>query len=158
MADDSYDKMNDTTGIKIRRVAMVPLPALFSRITKGLRPTCIIACMTGLLLLSGCASFQITVPDSDPAKPRGHTEGYLKETMHVYFWGLLRNPKVISAKCDSAGINDVIVYRTLANDLAGVITLGIWMPTEVYFRCTTPLEKPPLPPSPSKRSRSRQLT
>ncbi len=114
--------------------------------------------MAGLLVLPGCASFQITVPDSDPIKPRGHTEGYLKKTMHVYFWGLLRNPQVISAECHGQGINDVIVYRTLGHDLVGVITLGLWMPTEVYFRCKAPLIKPGVVPSPSKRSRSRQLS
>ena len=115
------------------------------------RSTCLAVCMAGFLALSGCASFQITIPDSDPIKPKGHTEGYLKKTMHAYFWGLV-------LECEGQGINDVIVYRSLAHDLAGVVTLGLWMPTEGYYRCKAPPTRPGVLPSPSKRSKSRHLS
>jgi hypothetical protein len=37
-----------------------------------------------------------------------------------------------------------------------VFTLGLWMPTEVYFRCKAPPTRPGgMLPSPSKRPRSR---
>ena len=137
---------------------MISAMAMIPEIMKNLRSTCVIACMAGLLVLPGCASFQITVPDSDPIKLKGYTEGYMKKTMHAYFWGLVLNPQVLSAECEGQGINDVVIYRTLAHDLAGVITLGLWMPTEVYFRCKAPATRPGMLPSPSKRSRSRQLS
>lgn len=124
----------------------------------SLRSACLAACMAGFLILSGCASFQITVPDSDPIKPKGHTEGYLKKTMHAYFWGWVLDPRILSAECEGQGINDVIIYRSLAHDLAGVVTLGLWMPTEVYYRCKAPPARLSVPPSPSKRSKSRQLS
>jgi hypothetical protein len=114
------------------------------------------ACMVAALFLPGCASFQITIPDSDPMRQPGYTEGYQKKTMHAYFWGLLLDPQVLAAECYGQGINDVIIYRTLAHDLAGVFTLGLWMPTEVYFRCKAPPTRPGgMLPSPSKRPRSR---
>lgn len=132
--------------------------AMISGITKNLRAICVAACMAGTLVLPGCASFQVTVPDSDPIRPEGHTEGYLKKTMHAYFWGWVLDPQVLAAECHGQGINDVIIYRTLAHDLAGVATLGLWMPTEVYFRCKAPPTRPGVIPSPSKRSRTRQLS
>ena len=104
---------------------MILVTAIIPGITKNLRSTCIAACMAGLLILPGCASFQITIPDSDPIKPKGYTEGYLKKTMHAFFWGLVLDPQVLSAECNGQGINDVIIYRTLAHDFAGVITLGV---------------------------------
>lgn len=137
---------------------MTPGPTIIAKIMKNLRSISIAACMAGLLILPGCASFQITVPDSDPAKPEGYTQGYSKKTLHAYFWGLWLNPPVLLTECQGQGINDVIIYRTLAQDLAGVMTLGLWMPTEVYYRCKAPPARPGMPPSPSKRSKSRQLS
>ncbi|MEO9061188.1 MAG: hypothetical protein ABI270_03995 [Nitrosospira sp.] len=137
---------------------MILVTAIIPGITKNLRSMYVAACMVGFLILPGCASFQITIPDSDPIKPKGYTEGYLKKTMHAFFWGLVLDPQVLSAECNAQGINDVIIYRTLAHDFAGVITLGIWMPTEVYYRCKAPPTRPGVLPSPSKRSKSRQLS
>jgi hypothetical protein len=137
---------------------MILVTAIITGITKNLRSMYVAVCMAGLLILPGCASFQITIPDSDPIKPKGYTEGYLKKTMHAFFWGLVLDPKVLSAECNGQGINDVIIYRTLVHDFAGVITLGIWMPTEVYYRCKAPPTRPGVLPSPSKRSKSRQLS
>jgi hypothetical protein len=117
------------------------------------------ACVAAALFLQGCASLQITIPDSDPMRQPGYTEGYQKKTMHAYFWGLLLKPQVLAAECYGQGINDVIIYRTLAHDLAGVFTLGLWMPTEVYFRCKAPPTRPGgMLPSPSKRPRSRSIS
>jgi hypothetical protein len=120
---------------------------------KEFRSWCAAACM-GLLLLSGCASFQVSVPDSDPINPEGQTAGYQKKIMHAYFWGLMLDPQVFAAECHGQGINDVVIYRTLAQDLAGVITLGLWMPTEVGFRCKAPPTRPGTLPVPRKRSRN----
>jgi hypothetical protein len=116
-------------------------------------------CMVAALFLPGCASLQVTIPDSDPMRQPGYTEGYQKKTIHAYFWGLLLDPQVLTAECYGQGINDVIIYRTLAHDLAGVFTLGLWMPTEVYFRCKAPPARPGgILPSPLKRPRSRNIS
>lgn len=109
------------------------------------------ACLAGLLALSGCASFQVSVPDSDPIQLEGQATAYQKKTLHAFFWGLLLDPQVFAAECHGQGINDVVIDRTLAHDLAGVITLGLWMPTDVRFRCKAPPTRPGVLPVPSKR-------
>jgi hypothetical protein len=106
-------------------------------------------CVAGLLILSGCANFQVTVPDSDPIQVKGQVGEYQRKTMHAFFWGLLLDPQVLAAECHDQGINDVVIHRTLVHDLAGTISLGLWMPTEVRFRCKAPPIRPgvlPVPP------------
>ena len=122
---------------------------VISRIMKNLRTRYTATCVTGLLILSGCANFQITVPDSDPIQVKGQVGEYQRKTMHAFFWGLLLDPQVLAAECHGQGINDVVIHRTLAHDLAGTISLGLWMPTEVRFRCKAPPTRPgvlPVPP------------
>jgi Bor protein len=119
------------------------------RIMKNLRTRYMATCMVGLLVLSGCANFQITVPDSDPIQVKGQVGEYQRKTMHAFFWGLLLDPQVLAAECHGQGINDVVIHRTLAHDLAGTISLGLWMPTAVRFRCKAPPTRPgvlPVPP------------
>ena len=90
------------------------------------------------LSMPGCASYQVTVPDSDPIQLEGQEEPYVQRTMHGYFWGLVLDPQVLAADCQGQGINDVVIDRSLGHDLAGVFTLGIWMPMDVRFRCKAP--------------------
>ena len=116
----------------------------------NLRSKCMTVCMAGLLVLTGCANFQITVPDSDPIRTKGQVAEYQKKTMHAFFWGLLLDPQVLAAECHGQGINDVVIHHTLAHDLAGAISLGLWMPTEVRFRCKAPPTRPGVLPMPAK--------
>ena len=120
------------------------------RIMKNLRSRCMVPYVAGLLVLTGCANFQITVPDSDPIQVKGQVGEYQRKTMHAFFWGLLLDPQVLAAECHGQGINDVVIHRTLAHDLAGAISLGLWMPTEVRFRCKAPPTRPGVLPMPSK--------
>ena len=133
---------------------MITASMIADGITKNFRSRLVAACMAGLLVLPGCASFQVSVPDSDPIQPEGQAEKYEKRTMHAFFWGLVLDPQVFAAECHGQGINDVVIYRTLAHDVAGVFTLGLWMPTEVRFRCKAPPTRPGVLPVPRKRSRS----
>jgi Bor protein len=122
-------------------------------INRYLRSWCAAACMAGLLALSGCATYQVTVPDSDPIRVEGQTAAYQSKTMHAFFWGLLLHPQVLSAECYGQGINDVVVFRTWLHDYVGVVTLGLWMPTQVRFRCKAPPTRPGALPGARKRSR-----
>lgn len=99
----------------------------------GLKPLLCLAAAVGLLGLQACATYQVTVPDSDPLRPE-----YKQRTMHAYFWGMLADPEVLAADCQGQGINDVVVAQSFAHDLAGVLTFGIWMPVEVRYRCKAP--------------------
>src|SRR5690242_10544114 len=122
------------------------------RINTLLRSKSGAACAAIVFALSGCANFQITVPDSDPIHLRDQVAEYQKKTMHAFFWGLVLDPQVLAVECHGQGINDVIVHRTFAHDLAGVISLGLWMPTEVRYRCKAPPTRPGVLPARPKRS------
>lgn len=122
-------------------------------INESLRSGCRAVCLASLLVLSGCATYQVTVPDSDPIRSEGQTAEYQSETMHAFFWGLLLHPQVLSAECQGQGINDVVVFRTWLHDYVSVITLGLWMPTQVRFRCKAPPTRPGILPGARKRSR-----
>ena len=52
----------------------------------NLRSKCMTACMAGLLVLTGCANFQITVPDSDPSEP-GIRLGIIKRKQCMLSFG-----------------------------------------------------------------------
>ena len=88
--------------------------------------------LAGLVAIQGCASYQVRTPDSDPLE-----QTYQTEAPQAFFWGLVQDPQVISADCNS-GLNDVVLKRTYLHDLASVLTLGIWMPTAVEYRCRAP--------------------
>lgn len=84
------------------------------------------------VILAGCASHQVRTPDSDPLE-----QTYESRMVHAYFWGAVLDPQVVAADCED-GLNDVIVEDNFLYDLAGVLTLGIWMPGEVRYRCHAP--------------------
>lgn len=86
-----------------------------------------------LACAQGCATYRLTIPDSDP-----QVQTYQGRLVHAYFWGSWYDPQVLAAECQGEGINDVAIERTYLHDLASVLTLGIWMPITVHFRCKAP--------------------
>ena len=98
----------------------------------------LLALLAGLLMLQGCASYQVTVPDSDPIQLEGQDAAYVKREMNAYLWGFVLDPQVVGAECQGEGINDVVIDRNFGQDLASVLTLGLWMPAEVSYRCRAP--------------------
>lgn len=118
----------------------------------------LIACAAAVLLLAGCARFRLAAPMPDPAGHGGQAMEYRRVIVHDRFWGSAAEPRILFTEC-TQGIRDVILHRSLAHDLAGVLTLGMWMPVELHYRCVAPPEKPAARPSPSrKRSRTRGLS
>ncbi len=82
---------------------------------------------------SGCARHQVRTPTSDPL-----VEVYETEAPNAFFWGLYVSPQVVTADCSGSGLNDVVIKRNYFQDLASVITLGIWMPASLEYRCRAP--------------------
>lgn len=102
----------------------------------------ILVLAAGLALAQGCATYRVTIPDSDP-----QVKTYRGGAMHAYLWGVWYDPQVMAADCQGEGINDVVITRNYLQDLASVVTLGIWMPATVHFRCKAPRgDVGPLPP------------
>ncbi len=91
-----------------------------------------VALLALLLAVSGCAEQQLRTADSDPLE-----ETYQTQEFHAFFWGAVLDPQVADAKCED-GLNDVVVKDSFFHGLASVITLGIWMPSQVEYRCRAP--------------------
>ncbi len=93
----------------------------------------VLVLVAGLAFTQGCADYQLRMPDDDPIN-----KVYEGGTMHAYVFGAWYSPQVMTANCASKAINDVVIKRTYLQDLASVFTFGIWMPTEITYRCKAP--------------------
>ena len=66
-------------------------------------------------------------------------------TAHSLFWGLVQNPREIHTPiCDSLGVNgmaEVSMKTNFGYALITVVTLGIWSPVKVEFKCSKPCKK-----------------
>jgi Bor protein len=88
-----------------------------------------VAALAGLLALAGCAEYHLSTPSLSPAP------GEYRQSMNAYVWGLVLDPQVVSAEDCKYGIDDVFIERNFGQDLASVVTLGLWMPAEVRYHC-----------------------
>ena len=62
-----------------------------------------------------------------------------------YLWGILQSPKggITTPLCDSLEVNGVSVVRVRTNlgyALITVVTLGIWCPMKIDYRCSKPCQ------------------
>ena len=81
-----------------------------------------------LLVAEGCYHFRVTAPSPDPA-----TE-YQSRTVHSFFWGLIQE-SVPANDCASNALDEVTMTTNLGYSVISVVTLGIWMPMNVRWRC-----------------------
>lgn len=86
-----------------------------------------------LAALPGCANYQARVADGKPLEPQ-----YEGGMMNAYLWGAYVKPEIRSAEQCKQGMYDVVVENNYLYSLASVVTLGIWMPMDVSFRCKAP--------------------
>lgn len=97
-------------------------------------PSLLIACG---LLFSNCYSYRVAT------HAQAGTE-FQTRTAHSFFWGLVQNPKEISTPiCDSLNVNGVAVVQIQSNfgySLITVLTLGIWSPMKVQWKCSKPCQ------------------
>lgn len=93
----------------------------------------ILILVVNLVFVQSCANYQIRIPSSDPLE-----KDYQGGTMHGLFWGAWMTPEIMAACQQEEAINDVVIERNYLYDLASVVTLGIWMPLDIQFRCRAP--------------------
>src|SRR5260370_37636678 len=88
-----------------------------------------------LLLLSSCYSYRLNTH----AQPGAEINSI---TAHSFFWGLVQNPKEIATPiCDSLNANGVALVQVKTNfgySLITVVTLGIWCPMKIQWKCSKP--------------------
>jgi hypothetical protein len=88
------------------------------------------------LALSACAHHRLAVPEPVPASSQ-----YLAKTTHAFLWGVIE-PQRVADECVENSLVDVRVVTSLPHALAATLTLGLWMPARVEYKCgkRTPAE------------------
>jgi len=94
--------------------------------------------LAGMVALQGCAEYRVAVADSDPIQLEDQAGDYVERRMDAYLWGNILEPQAVTADCRGEGINDVAVHRTSQQRLISLLTLGIWMPSDLRYRCNAP--------------------
>ena len=79
------------------------------------------------------------MPEPDPA-----AGDYVAVQMNAYLWGQLQYPSPGVAQCRSGALDGVRVVTSYSQALATVLTVGLWMPVTVEYRCR---KNPPQPGS-----------
>ena len=80
------------------------------------------------LLVSGCVTHQLIVANPNPTDDRPAAI-----SSNGFGFGAVQRRNV--AECDTNLIDEVRVRQTFAQALATVLTLGLWMPTRIEYRC-----------------------
>lgn len=67
------------------------------------------------------------------------------QNVNFFFWGAIQSPKrIVTPICDSLGSNgmaEVTVKNNFGYSLLTVVTLGIWSPARVEWKCGKPCAK-----------------
>lgn len=93
------------------------------------------------LSMSSCYTYRVAT------HAQGATDNVPYNTKHTYslFWGLLNKPQEIhTPNCDALGVNgvsEVVVKTSFGNALLTVVTLGIYCPVKVEWKCAKPCQQ-----------------
>jgi hypothetical protein len=102
------------------------------RCRRGWRPIVLFAFAVSVLAAAGCSTTTVSVPNPDPVTE--YREG--NKTANTFFWGLVQDPQtVVAENCESNSLDNVRVSTNYAFALVTVLSLGIWSPLEVNWRC-----------------------
>lgn len=103
------------------------------------RKTNTILMIAFVVLFSSCYSYRVATQ----ALPGTETSKTI--TVHSFFWGIVKKPTEIHTPlCDSLQINglaEVTVKSNFGYSLITVITLGIWSPMKLEWKCGKPCKK-----------------
>jgi len=89
-----------------------------------------------LLSSTSCYHVRIATSNFDPATT------YKKKTVNVLLWGLIQDTRgIVASNCDSLevkSLDEVRVSTNLGFAIITVVTLGIWCPMTVEWKCPKP--------------------
>lgn len=80
------------------------------------------------VLSHGCHAYHLTPRNTSPVTP---TE---RVTLHSFAWGLVQTEH-LTDECKGRGVTNVAARTNYAYALAGVVSLGLWMPLELEWQC-----------------------
>ena len=102
------------------------------RCRRGWRPIVLSAFAVSVLAAAGCSTTTVSVPNPDPVTEYRERN----KTAHTFFWGLVQDPQtVVAENCESNSLDNVRVSTNYGFALVTVLSLGIWSPLEVNWRC-----------------------
>lgn len=91
-----------------------------------------------LLSLTSCYTYRVAT------RAQAGTEMNRRVVANSFFWGLVQSPKEIATPiCDSLNINGMAVVQVKSNlgySLITVLTLGIWSPMQIEWKCSKPCQ------------------
>src|ERR1044072_6448833 len=96
-----------------------------------------------LLFAAGCMAFSSCYTYRVATHAQSGT-GVRKVTAHSYFWGLAQQKDIPTPSCDSLGIygmSEVRVRNNFGYTLITIITLGIYSPIQLEYKCGKPCPK-----------------
>ncbi|WPU96274.1 hypothetical protein SNE25_12170 [Mucilaginibacter sabulilitoris] len=109
---------------------------LYSRLKGHCRKLLLASAIT--LTLNSCYTTRVATQ----AQPGSEVSS---RTVNSFFWGIIQSPKRVNTPiCDSLNVNglaEVTVRNNFGYSLITVITLGIWSPTRVEWKCGKPCQK-----------------
>ena len=90
-----------------------------------------------LLSLNSCYTYRVATL----AQPGAELSS---RTANSFFWGLVQSPKEIATPiCDSLNANGMSIVQVKSNfgySLITVVTLGIWSPMKIQWKCSKPCQ------------------
>jgi hypothetical protein len=90
-----------------------------------------------IVMLDSCYSYRVATK----AQPGAEINS---RTANSFFWGLVQKPQEITTPiCDSLNANgmaEVVVKTNLGYSLITVLTLGIWCPMKIEWKCSKPCQ------------------
>lgn len=105
------------------------------------------AAALALLPITGCYSYHVYQIGGTGNREQGNAPGteWEGKTLHSFAWGAVRQDLPVT-NCQLAsgqrfGMDEVRVETNLAYVLASAVTVGLWVPLKVSWRCA----KPPVP-------------
>jgi hypothetical protein len=102
------------------------------RCRRGRRSMVVFAFAFSVLAATGCSTTTVSVPHPDPVTEYRERN----TTAHTFFWGLVQDPQtVVATNCESNSLDNVRVSTNYGYALVTVLSLGIWSPLEVNWRC-----------------------
>ena len=112
------------------------VPRLLEFLSKGLVKISLIII---LMVNQSCYHYRVSSANFDPST------NYNKKTVHSYLWGKVQSRTngidVVADNCDALKINmldEVRVTTSFPYALITVVTLGIWCPIQVEWKCAKP--------------------
>ena len=83
-----------------------------------------------MLLVSGCAYHRVVVPVPNPPD-----QTYHRLNSSALGWGAIEQTGT-AKNCPTNLLSEVRVKTSLAQSLATVLTLGLWQPATIEYRCS----------------------